>query len=177
MSDTREAIDEAEANTAVFYSISNCQDGLAKISFGNSLIKQVARDLARELSGLKSFVTLSPIPGLRNWAVGAGVGLDDPDAVARLAAHYLVDAKTPKGLPLDPVARFHLGNEARVHAIHAGADLSDSGMTQSAGAMVNYLYDLAKVSKVASGFATTRKVQASAPVRTLAKQAAAQMRD
>ena len=94
-----------------------------------------------------------------------------------MAAHYLVDAKTPKGLPLDPVARFHLGNGARVHAIHAGADLSDSGMTQSAGAMVNYLYDLAKVSKVASGFATTRKVQASAPVRTLAKQAAAQMRD
>ena len=56
-----------EADTAIFYSISNCQPGLRGVSFGNFLIKQVVSDLKREFPGLKTFATLSPIPGFRKW--------------------------------------------------------------------------------------------------------------
>ncbi|MDE4174209.1 malonyl-CoA decarboxylase [Phaeobacter sp. PT47_59] len=159
-----------EADTAVFYSISNCQAGLASISFGNSLIKQVAADLATELAGLKTFVTLSPIPGLASWIAKEGFDWDpgDPERVKADAAHYLLSAKGRGGLPYDPVARFHLGNGAIVHAVHADADTSDKGRAQSGGAMVNYLYDLKKVAQNHEHFATTQKVAATAEVRALA---------
>lgn len=159
-----------EADTAVFYSISNCQAGLASISFGNSLIKQVAADLAAELAGLKTFVTLSPIPGLAAWIEKDGVEWDpsDPDRAKADAAYYLLNAKGRGGLPFDPVARFHLGNGAIVHAVHADADTSDKGRAQSGGAMVNYLYDLKKVAQNHEQFVTTQKVTATAEVRALA---------
>ncbi|MDE4305485.1 malonyl-CoA decarboxylase [Phaeobacter gallaeciensis] len=159
-----------EADTAVFYSISNCQAGLASISFGNSLIKQVAADLAAELAGLKTFVTLSPIPGLAGWIEQEGLDWapSDPDRMKSDAAHYLLNAKGRGGLPFDPVARFHLGNGAIVHAVHADADTSDKGRAQSGGAMVNYLYDLKKVAQNHEQFATTQKVAATAEVRALA---------
>jgi malonyl-CoA decarboxylase len=159
-----------EADTAVFYSISNCQAGLASISFGNSLIKQVAADLAAELPGLKTFVTLSPIPGLAGWIAKEGLEWDpsDPEQVKADAAHYLLSAKGRGGLPFDPVARFHLGNGAIIHAVHADADTSDKGRAQSGGAMVNYLYDLKKVAQNHEQFATTLKVAATAEVRALA---------
>lgn len=169
----REVLASDEADTAVFYSISNCQAGLASISFGNSLIKQVAADLSAELPGLKTFVTLSPIPGLVPW-LGANdmqPPLEDDEAIRQLAASYLLGAKRPDGLPLDPVARFHLGNGAEVHAIHAGADTSEKGLRQSAGAMVNYLYDLEKVTQNHERFAASHEIAASSEVSNLAAAA------
>lgn len=174
LSDSREVIAQEDADTAVFYSISNCQKGLAGISFGNSLIKQVARDLARDLPNLKTFVTLSPVPNLSRWLDQSDweLGPDDDTALKQMAAHYLIDAKTRDGRPLDPVARFHLSNGAQVHAVHTGADVSPNGLAQSHGVMVNYLYDLKKISKNMQGFADTGQIVASGQIRTLAKQAA-----
>ncbi len=159
-----------DADTAVFYSISNCQAGLASISFGNSLIKQVAADLAAELDGLQTFVTLSPIPGLTKWLFQQQIDWspEHADRIKSLAAHYLIHAKSRGDLPFDPVARFHLGNGAIIHAVHADADTSEKGRVQSAGTMVNYLYDLATVSQNHEDFATTRNVVATTEVQTLA---------
>jgi len=170
LAEDRDALPAGDADTAVFYSISNCQAGLASISFGNSLIKQVASDLAAELSNLGTFVTLSPIPGLTRWLEQEGLtwNVEEPAVMQALAAHYLLNAKSRGGLPFDPVARFHLGNGAIVHAVHANADTSDNGRAQSGGAMVNYLYDLARVARNHEEFATTREVVASLAVRTLA---------
>lgn len=166
----REAMPEEEADTAVFYSISNCQPGLASISFGNSLIKQVASDLASELTGLTTFVTLSPIPGLIKWLGKEKQEWDNdqPERMKALAAHYLLNAKGQDGLPFDSVARFHLGNGSIVHAVHADADTSDKGRTQSGGTMVNYLYDLHKVSQNHENFVITKEVAATADVKALA---------
>ncbi len=167
LSEERTGIVAEEADTAVFYSISNCQAGLANISFGNSLIKQVAVDLSMELSGLKTYVTLSPIPGLNGWLSETGIEPDpkDDDQMRNLAAHYLLEAKREGGAPRDPVARFHLGNGAQVHKVHAGADVSAKGMAQSGGVMVNYLYDLGKVSQNHERFATQGKISASSEIR------------
>ncbi|MBO9466421.1 malonyl-CoA decarboxylase [Tropicibacter sp. R15_0] len=174
LAEDRDAMPEDAADTAVFYSISNCQAGLASISFGNSLIKQVAADLAAELPGLSNFVTLSPIPGLTKWLdeVGIDWSTDEPDNMRALAAHYLLKAKSRGGLPYDPVARFHLGNGAIVHAVHADADISDKGRAQSGGAMVNYLYDLPRVAANHENFANTRDVVATSDVQSLADQIA-----
>ncbi len=170
LAEDRAAMPAREADTATFYSISNCQAGLASISFGNSLIKQVASDLAAELSGLKTFVTLSPIPGLTKWLTAEGMAWDvtNPEEMRTLAAHYLLHAKARDGLPFDPVARFHLGNGAIVHKLHADADTSDKGLAQSGGAMVNYLYDLKNIAQNHERFATTQEVPASPEVATLA---------
>ncbi len=165
----RVEVEAAEADTAVFYSISNCQSGLAGISFGNSLIKQVVADLSAELPGLKTFVTLSPVPGLRRWIDAEKIDptkLDD-EALRRTAATYLLTAKRGDGMPLDPVARFHLGNGAQLHAVHARADVSAKGLAESCGAMVNYLYDLGKITQNHEGFAKRQEVAASDAVRGL----------
>ena len=173
LAENRESVLPEDTDTAVFYSISNCQAGLASISFGNFLIKQVASDLAAEMSNLKTFVTLSPIPGLASWAEQESIEMpgDDPKQMRALAAHYLLDTKRYDGLPVDPVARFHLGNGATVHAVHADADTSDKGRAQSGGAMVNYLYDLGKVAQNHEAFVTTQKVVASSDVRSAANAA------
>ncbi|MBS0123570.1 malonyl-CoA decarboxylase [Thetidibacter halocola] len=170
LAEDRKAMHARDAKCAVFYSISNCQAGLASISFGNSLIKQVAADLSAELPALKTFVTLSPIPGLSRWMEAEGLKAKDDEALRRLAARYLVKAKRPDGSPLDPVARFHLGNGAQVHAVHAGADTSDKGRKQSGGAMVNYLYDLSKAAQNHERFATAQEVAQSAEIRALAAE-------
>ncbi|MEQ6204494.1 malonyl-CoA decarboxylase [Sulfitobacter sp. HNIBRBA2951] len=167
LTDGRAPIDAEEADTAVFYSISNCQAGLAGISFGNSLIKQVAADLAGDLGALDTFVTLSPIPGLTKWLDKTQNPALDRAPVEAQAAHYLLSAKRADKLPVDPVARFHLGNGAAVHAVHANADISDNGMRQSKGAMVNYLYDLSQVTTNHEQFVTEKTVAASTAVRTL----------
>jgi malonyl-CoA decarboxylase len=167
LADERDPINAADADTAVFYSISNCQAGLAGISFGNSLIKQVASDLATDLPGLSTFVTLSPIPGLNRWLETSKLANENLGQDEALAAHYLLKAKKPDGMPLDPVARFHLGNGAKVHAVHAQADTSENGVEQSNGTMVNYLYDLSQISQNHEKFVGERIVVASAPVKTL----------
>ena len=170
-----------EADTAVFYSISNCQRGLRGISFGNSLIKQVVEVLSRDVPNLANYVTLSPIPGLVDWLraePGAAPLLDDAaeppaDLLREVAAFYLLEAKGPDGQPRDPVARFHLGNGARVHDIHAGADLSPKGRAQSCGAMVNYLYEIDRLEQNHEAFASTGAVAASKPILALARDARA----
>ncbi|MEY8828031.1 malonyl-CoA decarboxylase [Sedimentitalea sp. XS_ASV28] len=173
LSDKRETIRAEEADTAVFYSISNCQDGLAGISFGNSLIKQVVADLSRELPGLRTFVTLSPIPGLTRWAQEEEGDLrdDTPERQRQRAAYYLLHAKRDDGAPYDPVARFHLGNGALVHAVHAGADMSENGLSQSGGAMVNYLYDLSLITQNHERYASKQTIAASPEVTALAQAA------
>ncbi|GFE49764.1 decarboxylase [Roseobacter cerasinus] len=170
LSDSREALAAEDADTAVFYSISNCQAGLAGISFGNSLIKQVVADLSRDLPGLEIFVTLSPIPGLMRWVQEAGLTMgDDPEHQRQCAAHYLLQAKRTNSSPRDPVARFHLGNGALVHDLHAGADVSPNGLAQSGGVMVNYLYDRAQIAQNHEGYAGGYQIAASPDVRSLAE--------
>ena len=167
LADERDPINAADADTAVFYSISNCQAGLAGISFGNSLIKQVASDLATDLPGISTFVTLSPIPGLNRWLETSKLADANLGQDKALAAHYLLTAKKPDGMPLDPVARFHLGNGAKVHAVHTQADTSENGLKQSNGTMVNYLYDLSQISQNHEKFVSDKTVVASALVKTL----------
>jgi malonyl-CoA decarboxylase len=159
----RQILSEDQADTAVFYSISNCQRGLGGISFGNSLIKQVVEDLSRDLPHLKTFVTLSPVPDFNRWLAkyaeerpdsvvpeilsavqeaidGGDTGLLEPYAadLRYLASHYLVEQKRANGLPLDPVARFHLGNGAMIHDVHALADISHNGLWQSSRVEQNH---------------------------------------
>lgn len=174
---------ETEFDTAVFYSISNCQEGLRGISFGNSLIKQVVEELHRDLPQVSRFVTLSPVPGLGRWlgeaaaehpAAAALLAADTAEGIAplaedlrRLCAQYLLGAKRADGLPADPVARFHLSNGAILHEIHAMADVSANGIRQSRTAMVNYLYDPARVEQNNENFVTAQKVAASKQVQAL----------
>jgi len=148
IAEKREVLDPREANCAIFYSISNCQEGLRGIPFGNYLIKRVVGLLQEELPQLKTFATLSPVPGFAKWLAGErGKDAKVPAAkdLRKLAAQYLTLAKHRTGLPLDPVARFHLGNGARLEAIHANADLSPNGQKQAHGVMVNYVYDLEEI--------------------------------
>ena len=170
--ENRDALAAEKADTAAFYSISNCQAGLAGISFGNSLIKTVVQHLLRELPQIRNFVTLSPIPGLVKWL--RETGNFDADATAethmQLAAHYLLNAKHHRGQPHDPVARFHLNNGALVGAVHANADKSKNGMAQSCGVMVNYRYDLSRISENHEAFANQQTVIAEKSVKTLAAE-------
>ncbi len=181
LSDQREALTPDQTNTATFYSISNCQKGLTGISFGNLLIKQVVSELSLEFPHLENYTTLSPIPGFNRWLVGQtdepGIGptaksiLDGtaaPQDLRAAAARYLLAAKRNDGYPKDPVARFHLGNGAEVHDIHAGADSSENGLRQSSGVMVNYLYDLAVTERNHEDFALRSFVAAARQVKNLA---------
>ena len=181
------------ARTAVFYSISNCQKGLAGVTFGNFLIKQVVEELRRELPRIENFVTLSPVPGFRTWLASGDApidqdmqallaAVDDPDwtmdadkaermrkAIEPLAAHYFLKARLPNGRVVDPVARFHLGNGARLERINWMGDLSRKGLKESGGVMVNYLYDLDEIEKNHEAFANQGEVMASGAVRRMLK--------
>jgi malonyl-CoA decarboxylase len=160
-------------DTAVFYSISNCQSGLAGISFGNFLIKQVVEDLTNEFENLKTFVTLSPIPLLQAWFENEGAKMkqDETNNLSKLAAFYLLNGKRDDGLPFDPVARFHLGNGAQVHAVHENADTSEKGIKQSQGMMVNYLYDPSMIGINHEKFISENIIPASAEIISLSKSA------
>ncbi|MEO9683933.1 MAG: malonyl-CoA decarboxylase family protein [Tateyamaria sp.] len=184
LSEGRTPLEAEDAKTAVFYSISNCQKGLTGISFGNLLIKQVVAELSMSFPQLERFVTLSPIPGLNRWLATqtedqeyghiASAILEhsaDPQDLRIMAARYLLAAKRGDGMPLDPVARFHLNNGAEVYDIHADADLSVNGRTQSSGAMVNYMYDLARTQAHHEDFALRSIVAATKPTHTLSTTA------
>ena len=182
LTEGRATLEIEKVKTAVFYSISNCQKGLTGISFGNLLIKQVVVELSQQFPQICDFVTLSPIPGLNEWlshqtdntelskiAVEILENRAKPQELRAMAARYLMGAKRKDGSPIDPVARFHLTNGAMVHDIHANADLSENGIAQSSGAMVNYRYELSEVEKNHENFAYQSIVAADKPVRALSK--------
>jgi len=161
--------DPRKARCAVFYSITSCQAGLKGISFGNFLIKQVAEDLHAELPNLKTFATLSPVPGLRRWAqqrLGDRVP-SERSQLESLAAWYLT-REWREGHALDPVARFHLGNGARLYRLNWLADVSPRGLRQSAGMMVNYLYRLDEVERNHEMYVRDQRVVASRELQRLA---------
>ncbi len=184
----------AETTTAVFYSISNTQKGLGGVSFGNFLIKQVVENLKRELPNLKTFVTLSPVPGFAAWlarerkadtsscldaaARQTLTTLDQPGwnenpamaeevraALLPAAAYYFLRARNSKGRTVDPVARFHLGNGARLERLNFLGDISPKGIKQAHGLMVNYLYAPDEIETNHEAFAEKGTVAASAAVR------------
>jgi len=192
----REVVDAEKTRTAVFYSISNCQRGLAGVSFGNFLIKQVVEEISREMPKLSTYVTLSPVPNFAAWlkrergdeiSVALSetdkatlAALDSPgwwrdeataarlqDPMMRAAAWYFLRARTQRGLPVDAVARFHLGNGARLERIDWLADTSDKAMAQGCGLMVNYQYDLDDIEQNHEAYAESRTVVASATVQRL----------
>ena len=194
LAEDRAPVQIERARTAVFYSISNCQRGLGGISFGNFLIKQVVEDLRREMPKLENFVTLSPVPGFMKWLKHtpdlpvseedrALIELLDTDdwvsnaplaaqmraLVEPLAAHYFLKARLPRGSPVDSVARFHLGNGARLERINWLGDVSHKGLRESAGIMVNYLYRLEDIEKNHEAYANDYTVTASPAVKKLLK--------
>ena len=173
----RQEIDIEEANTAIFYSISNCHNGLLGISFGNFLIKKVAKNLKRELPDLNQFLTLSPIPGLMKWMEEyAPITFErctdkncSDEELMKKTIKYLTESDRDDGLPNDPVGRFHIGNGASLERINLNADLSEKGLSQSYGIMANYLYDLDVVEENHELFFKNKIVQTSSEIKTLKK--------
>jgi malonyl-CoA decarboxylase len=190
-------LDADEAEWAIFYSITNCQEGLRGVPFGSFLIKQVVEDVSRDLPRIKKFATLSPVPGFRKWlaekapaleaslklaafakavaALDSPQWMEDPNAsdlqkyLAPLAAYYLLHAKQ-KDEPLDAVARFHLKNGARLERINWLGDTSASGLQRSAGWTANYIYKLGDVERSHEMYVREHKVRASRDIEALAKR-------
>ncbi len=161
------------ADTAVFYSISNAQKGLRGISLGNLLLKRVIADLQKDLPWLKTFATFSPIPGFRRWLARAEPALAQAEPgeqtrepLLKACARYLVQEKSD-GLPLDPVAQFHLHNGASIDRIFWAADASERGQAQSYGMMVSYRYELADVDRNHEAFLESGQVAAARRVLRL----------
>jgi malonyl-CoA decarboxylase len=201
LSDMREAVDPGRATTAVFYSITNCQRGLAGVTFGHFLIKQVVEEVRRELPRISTFVTLSPAPNFAEWLkreraneASPAIDTDDREAlqaldrptwwldeqlvevigepIMRAAAWYYVCARNRRGLPVDSVARFHLGNGARLQRLNWIADTSERALEQSYGLMVNYLYDLDYIEQNHEAYAQQHAIVASTGVTRLVRSPA-----
>jgi len=204
LSNKRDEADPERATTAAFYSITNCQRGLAGVSFGHFLIKQVVEELSREFKRVSTFVTLSPAPNFAEWlrrerANTASLALDEEDREAlgaldiagwwrdtasaeqirepllRAAAWYYVRGRNGRGLPIDSVARFHLGNGARLERLNWLGDTSERALQQSCGLMVNYLYDLDYIEKNHEAYAQQRAVVAASAVTRLVASPAREM--
>jgi malonyl-CoA decarboxylase len=197
LDDKREPLATSAATTAVFYSISNCQDGLRGVPFGSVLIKQVAELLKSELPSVKTFVTLSPIPTFAAWLERerklensdlildierpalAAISNDDDwheneevrEALTAIAARFFLNVRSKDKRPYDSVARFHLGNGAELANIHWMADVSPKGLKQSYGLMVNYLYDLKNIERNQTALESRSEVAASSAVQKLARTA------
>ena len=196
LADKREVVDLERATTATFYSITNCQRGLSGVSFGHFLIKQVVEEVSREVPRVSAFVTLSPSPNFAEWlgrerSQEASVALDDEDREAltaldkpdwwrepataeavrepllRAAAWYYMRARNGRGLPLDAVARFHLGNGARLERLDWLGDTSERALTHSHGLMVNYLYDVDYIERNHEAYAQQHTVVAATSVSRL----------
>jgi malonyl-CoA decarboxylase len=194
LADHRKPIPAGDATCAVFYSISNCQVGLKGVPLGDFLIKQVVEELKQELPSLKTFVTLSPVPGFMRWLAqerGKEVSdhvaegdkpllalLDGPDwhldadatkslksVLFPAIAAYLLVVRTESGKPIDPVARFHLGNGARLERIHWLSDLTPKSLRQNAGFMVNYLYEIDRIERNREAFDHHNEIASSHAVR------------
>ena len=205
---------EAEAaDTAIFYSISNTQLGLRGISFGEFLIKRVVARLSGEMPKIKTFATLSPVPGFSAWradltseelaqsfsetelgglralggsddapaALGAVLARPDwpqdqvicralKDPLLRLCARYFLQRRDD-GQPIDPVARFHLKNGARLEHVNWLGDDSEQGLKRSAGMMVTYRYSLEEIEANHEAYMKDGQMAMSAEVRTLCKSA------
>lgn len=194
LADQRNEVPAEQATCAIFYSISNCQPGLRGISLGNFLIKTVVEELARDLPNLKTYVTLSPSPNFGRWLQQvikkpALAGIKDLNVaslerlatpgwhtdrafvesvrplILTLAATYYMQAKTDSGKPLDSVARFHLGNGARLERLNWLGDTSPKGLAEGAGLMVNYLYDLRTIEVNHEAFANDGTVVVSPAIQ------------
>ena len=173
-------------DTATFYSISNCQEGLSRITLGNFLIKRVVYEIQEELPQIKNFGTLSPIPGFAEWfsyldenkikiilgnlqmdlsflkssdlKLGDSRILSNKEGMIKLVAHYIINEKNHEGLPINDVARFHLGNGAIVDDIVVNANVSETGFKRSFGVMINYLYELKSIEKNHEDYMNSKKV-------------------
>jgi malonyl-CoA decarboxylase len=190
--------DPESANCAVFYSITNCHEGLRGVPFGNFLIKKVAEDLGKELRQIRTFATASPVPGFRAWLeqflrehqsepkyaaianmipkIGGPDWLRDKELMELgqrelpgLGAYYLLEAKH-RNEPLDPVARFHLRNGARLERINWPGDTSAAGIQRSCGLLVNYVYRLSEVERNHESYVKDYKIVASRAIESLAKE-------
>ena len=179
--------DSKNYDTATFYSISNCQEGLSRVTLGNFLIKRVVYEIQEELPHIKNFGTLSPIPGFVDWfsyleeskiknilgnsinenvsflksqdlKIGNKKIIENKDAIIKLVAHYIVNEKNEKGLPINDVSRFHLGNGAIVDDIVINANISEAGFKRSYGVMVNYLYELKNIEKNHEDYMNNNKI-------------------
>ncbi len=200
LADKRAELQSTAATTAVFYSISNCQPGLKGISLGNFLIKQVVLELKKDLPNLKTFVTLSPAPGFGAWLKKTineppllGFEASDIKLLGRLetggwhqdkqfvesirslmmklGSTYYLTAKSKGGAPLDPVARFHLGNGARLERLNWLGDISPKGLAEGAGLMVNYLYDLETIEANHEAYANVGQIAAAPAIHKAAREA------
>ena len=178
---------EKKNDTATFYSISNCQEGLSRVTLGNFLIKRVVYEIQEELPNIKNFGTLSPIPGFRDWfsyleenkiknilqnskeqdisflksndlKIGDKRIIESNNAIKKLVAHYIVNEKNHKGLPINEVSRFHLGNGAIVEDIVINANISEVGFRRSFGIMANYLYELKNIEENHENYINNKKV-------------------
>jgi len=186
--------EEKSYDTATFYSISNCQEGLSRVTLGNFLIKRVVYEIQEELPHIKNFGTLSPIPGFADWftyleevkiksilanmkdqdvsflksqdlKLGDSRIIKNKEAIIKLAAHYIVNEKNQKGLPINDVSRFHLGNGALVDDIIVNANVSEQGFKRSYGVMVNYLYELKNIEKNHEDYMNSNKVIVSGKIK------------
>jgi malonyl-CoA decarboxylase len=180
--------DPAEARCAIFYSITNCQVGLRGVSFGNFLVKQVVEDLSGEFRRLRKFATLSPVPGFRGWLSSHRAFMSDElaslevqdattlgkvspalkEEILRLCAYYLLRAKRGHA-PLDPVARFHLANGARLARVNWLGDSSRAGIAASLGVTANYVYRVADVEANHEAYAKNFRVVTSSVLERLAR--------
>ncbi|MDB9811017.1 malonyl-CoA decarboxylase [Candidatus Pelagibacter sp.] len=179
--------DKNKYDTATFYSISNCQEGLSRVTLGNFLIKRVVFEIQEELPHIKNFGTLSPIPGFTNWfsyleenkiknilgkladqnlqflksqnlKIGDSRIIENKEAIIKLVAHYIINEKNKKGFPINDVSRFHLGNGAIVDDIIINANISEKGFSGSFGIMINYLYELENIEKNHENYVNHKKV-------------------
>ncbi|MCM1001137.1 MAG: malonyl-CoA decarboxylase [Wolbachia endosymbiont of Melophagus ovinus] len=190
--------DPSSASTAIFYSISNTQAGLSGISLGNFLIKRVVEKLSQEFKSVKTYATLSPIPGFTKWlkeSLSQDITLlgklnikqssaeilesieqlktnteCEKQCLLKLCAHYLLKVKNSSGGAYDPVAHFHLSNGASIKQLNWMADTSEKGISQSAGMMVNYLYELSKIDNNHESYMVNKVVSHSKQVLSLLKE-------
>ena len=174
--------EKSNYDTATFYSINNCQNGLMRVTLGNFLIKRVVFEIQEENPKIKNFGTLSPLPGFADWflslsseklkdilkdyeiskldflrspslKIGEPKILEEKAAIKKLVAHYLLNEKI-NNKPLNPVSRFHLGNGASISNIILNGNITDYGYKESFGIMVNYSYQLDKLEKIHEDFIT-----------------------